>query len=338
MPPEISVIVPCYNEAGTIRGLLDAIRNQTLPHDRLEVVVADGGSTDRTREKISEFIQEHPQLDVSLVENPARAIPAALNVAIKHARGEILVRLDAHSEPAPDYLERCIETLDRTEAANVGGVWEIRPGKGTWISKSIAAAAAHPLGAGDARYRVSGEEGPVDTVPFGAYQRAWIKRVGSFNEQLLTNEDYEYNVRIREAGGVVWFSPSIRSIYYARDTLPELARQYARYGFWKARMLRIHPGSVRWRQVLPPIFALVTVLLALASPSWSLARLFLAVQWGAYAIVLLLGGLLEAIRSRAVSMFAGLPLALATMHLTWGSAFWWGLLTGIGKEQSDRKS
>ena len=132
-----------------------------------------------------------------------------------------------------------------TEAANVGGVWDIRPGGEGWVARSIAAAVAHRLGAGDAGYRAGARAGEVDTVPFGAFDRRWLERVGAFNEELLTNEDYEYNYRLRQAGGMIWLDPSIRCVYFARPTLSALARQYWRYGFWKAHMLTRYPRSLR---------------------------------------------------------------------------------------------
>ena len=329
MPPAVSIIIPCYNEARTISGLLRAISQQSHPIEEMEVIIADGGSTDGTRSAISEFASSRPGLKIHLVENPTRAIPAALNRAIIAAQADIIVRLDAHSIPRHDYVERCLETLERTGAANVGGVWEIQAGRDSWIGQSIAAAAAHPLGAGDARYRVSGVEGPADTVPFGAYRREWLERVGQFNEDLHTNEDYEYNVRIREKGGEVWFNPAIQSIYLARGSLQSLARQYARYGFWKARMLLRHPHSLRWRQALPPLFVLSSLALLISIPLVPYATAALAVKWGAYAAVLLSAALVEGVRRRSASMLGGFPLATATMHLAWGGAFWWGLLTGL---------
>jgi len=329
MPFRVSLIIPCYNEAGTIGGLLTAIGAQTFPSRDLEVVIADGQSTDGTRKAIEDFAASRPDLHLVLVDNPNRSIPAALNRAIAASQGPVVIRLDAHSVPERTYIARCLETLERTQAANVGGLWEIRPGRDTWIGRAIAAAAAHPLGAGDARYRTSGAEGPVDTVPFGAYPREWLDRVGGFNEDLLTNEDYEYNERIRRLGGVVWFDPAVRSTYFARGSLLALSRQYARYGFWKARMLLRFPGSLRLRQMLPPLFVLSTLGLLISMPFLPIAPVVLAVEWGAYAVVLLSAALVEGVRRRSASMLAGFPPAIAAMHLSWGSSFWWGLLTGL---------
>ena len=330
----VSIIVPCYNEVGTIGALLQAIVVQTAPLNELEVIIADGGSSDGTREAVRFYGESHPELRLQIVENPARTIPAALNAAIAHASGEVVIRLDAHSAPRPDYVQRCLDALARTQAANAGGLWDIRPGVDTWVGRGIAAAAAHPLGAGDARYRIHGAEGPVDTVPFGAFDRGWLEKVGSFNEGLLTNEDYEYNVRIRRAGGVVYFDPAIRSSYTARPTLRGLARQYARYGFWKARMLLRFPGSLRWRQALPPIFTLTSVILLVGAAFYEWARTSLTFAWGAYAAILLLAGLLEALQRRQGALLLSFPLAIATIHFTWGGAFWAGLVSGLGGPRS----
>jgi hypothetical protein len=158
MPLRVSLIIPCYNEASTIGGLLSAIGDQTFPSHDLEVVIADGRSTDGTRRLIEEFAANRPGLRLTLVDNPDRSIPAALNRAIAASQGPVVIRLDAHSVPERSYIERCLGTLERTQAANVGGLWEIKPSRDTWIGRAIAAAGAHPLGAGDARYRTSGAE------------------------------------------------------------------------------------------------------------------------------------------------------------------------------------
>jgi glycosyltransferase involved in cell wall biosynthesis len=326
--PRVSLIVPCYNEQAGISLLLEAIRVQKYLLDELEVVIADGISTDGTREAIQDYASQHPELNIRLIDNPQRIIPAALNVAIEAAEGHVIIRLDAHSAPKPDYVDRCLDALEETGAANVGGVWEIQPGAETWTARAIAAAASHPLGAGDARYRISGEPGPVDTVPFGAFRREWLEKVGPFNEELLTNEDYEYNVRIRKAGGVVWFDPSIRSIYFARPDLRSLARQYWRYGFWKVRMLRLYPGTLRWRQALPPIFVLSTVILAALALPFLLARLLLAVQLGAYLLITTCASVMESIRRKDMELILGFPPAIWTMHFSWGAGFLWSVLKG----------
>lgn len=333
--PRVSVIIPCLNEAATIRLVLSAILEQTYPCEDMEVLIADGNSTDGTREVIQQFQQEHPCLSIQVVDNPRRVIPAGLNAAIRAARGENIVRLDAHCIPEPNYIALCIAGLELELGDNVGGVWDIQPGGKGRIPRSIAAAAAHPFGVGDARYRYSTQPGSVDTVPFGAFRRTTLDTIGLYNENLLTNEDYELNTRLRLAGGTVWFNPAIRAVYFARRSLPALARQYFRYGYWKLRMLRLHPQTLRWRQALPPLFVLALVSLAIlaliAIPArWALSALVLL-----YLLVLLAGAVVTASRRSDPALLAGIPLAIAVMHFAWGAGFWVSLLTSLfRKDQS----
>jgi succinoglycan biosynthesis protein ExoA len=327
--PLVSVVVPCYNEQDTIGLLLDALRSQSFPLAELEVVIADGLSTDRTREAIAAYQAAHPDLTLRVVDNPRKIIPAGVNAAIRAAQGEWIVRLDAHSIPRPTYIERCLAALQAGCGQNVGGVWEIRPGGAGWLAQSIALAAAHPLGAGDARYRVGGQAQAVDTVPFGAFHRSLLERIGFFDETLLTNEDYEFNVRVRKAGGVVWMDPQISTAYFARSTLGALARQYWRYGYWKARMLRRYPETLRWRQLLPPLFVASLAGLGLLSLVWRPAGWLLAAEALAYTLALFAVGLRAAWQKRQPALAIGLPLAMGTMHLSWGSAFLWSFVTHI---------
>jgi succinoglycan biosynthesis protein ExoA len=327
MLPKVSIIVPCYNEQSTIRLLLEALGEQTYPRAEMEVIVADGLSTDGTRHAIAAFQRDVPDLRVRVVENSKRSIPSALNRAIEASRGEIIVRMDGHSKPYPDYVANCITAHQAGRGDNVGGVWEIHPGAETWIAKSIAVAAAHPLGVGDALYRHAKQAAEVDTVPFGSFRRALIERVGFFDESLLTNEDYEFNARVRKSGGKIWLDPSIRSVYFARSTLLELVRQYWRYGFWKWRMLRRYPNTLRWRQALPPLFVLSLVALLLLSVFIPFASILLVAELLLYFSIMILAGFHAALRRQSAYLTVGLPLAIFTMHLAWGSGFLWSMLT-----------
>jgi succinoglycan biosynthesis protein ExoA len=328
MPPFVSIIVPCYNEETTICQLLDSILAQTYPRAQMELVISDGLSTDRTRAVIAEFQKEHADLTVRVVENSARTIPSGLNQAIRESRGEIIVRLDAHSMPIPEYVERCVSAHESNKGDNVGGVWEIRPGADTRIAESISFAAAHPLGVGDAMYRLNAKAGAVDTVPFGSFRRTLIDRIGAFDETLLTNEDYEFNTRVRESGGTVWLNPAIRSVYFSRSTLSKLANQYWRYGFWKLKMLKRYPHTLRWRQGLPPLFVLSLVVFIVLSLFVGLARYILAAQLLIYFSALGLAGLKLAFEKRKGFLLIGLPLAIMTMHISWGAGFLWsGILS-----------
>lgn len=324
--PIVSIIVPCYNEQGTIKLLLQSIYDQTFPRQEMEVVIADGLSTDNTRQEIDHFQQTHPDLIVKVVDNPQRIIPAALNQAIEAARGDIFVRLDAHSMPYLDYVQQCVKALQANLGDSVGGLWEIEAGGENWQARSIASAAAHPLGVGDARYRLGGHAQEVDTVPFGAFHRSLIERVGNFDESLLTNEDYEFYTRIRRSGGKVWFDPAIRSKYFSRQNLSDLSRQYWRYGYWKARMLRRYPDAFRWRQ-LAGVFVISFPILAILGIWFWWARWILGLETMLYLMAIFLAGIQLALRKHDMALVLGVPLAIATMHFSWGIAFIWSMIS-----------
>ena len=321
----VSIIIPCYNEEKRIRFLLDAIFAQTYPRALMDVTISDGHSTDGTRTVIAAFQREYPDLQIQLIDNNAQTIPASLNNAMRASTGKIIIRLDAHSGPYPEYVERTVAALEANRAENVGGVWEIRPGAPTWVAHSIAVAAAHPLGVGDALYRHAKQAAYVDTVPFGGWRRTLLDKIGGYDESLLANEDYEFNTRIRLTGGRVWLDPAIRSVYFARATFGALAKQYARYGFWKWRMLKRYPGTLRWRQGLPPIFVLSLGIALLLTAFPSLAWL-LPLELFLYFGILTFFGLRAALQRREFFLIFGLPLAIAVMHLAWGGGFLWSAL------------
>jgi glycosyltransferase involved in cell wall biosynthesis len=293
----------------------------------MEIIIADAFSQDKTRERINLFLRDHNDFSLRVVDNERRVIPAALNLAIEAARGEIIIRLDAHSQPNREYVERCVQALEEGKGSNVGGVWEIRPGGIGWVAESIAVAASHPLGVGDAMYRLNPKAGAVDTVPFGAFRRELIDQIGGFDETLLTNEDYEFNTRVRQSGSVVWLDPQIRSIYFARSSFQELARQYWRYGFWKWRMLKRYTNTVRWRQALPPLFVASLIALIFLSFWFSFARWLLSLEIILYLFILIAASVRVALRDHKPFLIAGLPLSILIMHLAWGSGFLFSLIS-----------
>ena len=325
---EVSVIIPCFNEESTITLLLDAIKYQTFPIARLEVIIADALSTDQTRRKIGKFLQKNNELTVNVIDNPKRTIPAAVNLAVNAAKGEFIVRLDAHSIPNTKYIELCINALKTDIAECVGGVWDIVPGGQGWIARSIASAAAHPVGVGDAQYRFTNKPSFVDTVPFGAFRKELFIKIGGFNENLLTNEDYEFYTRIRKNHGKIWLDPAIRCTYFARKDLNALARQYWRYGFWKYRMLVNYPESLRWRQALPPLFVFLVMILLLFSIFFRFSRWVLVWFLAFYLIVLIGTSLKSCFKKSYPGLFIGMPLAMACMHFSWGAGFLYSIIRG----------
>lgn len=318
--PFVTVIMPIRNEAAYIARSLGAVLAQDYPPERMEVLVVDGMSDDGTREVISSLQVRHPRFAIRILDNPARIVPTALNLGLRHARGEIIIRVDGHCEIAPDYVRRCVEVLQETGADNVGGL-QRSIGK-TVIGRAIALATSFPFGVGNARFRYSSEPGWVDTVCLGAYRREVFARIGGFDEELVRNQDDEFNFRLTQAGGKIWLDPSIRSIYYSRASLRGLWRQYFQYGLYKVRVIQKRRGIPSWRHLVPAVFVLGLVgslFLALVTrqPLWALGVA------GPYAGANAAASLWTARHDPRALPF--LPLAFATLHLAYGLGFLWGL-------------
>lgn len=322
--PLVSVVLPMRNEEMHIAECLQTVLAQEYPMERLEVLVVDGMSNDRSREIIGEFVSRYP--NVRLLDNPQRVIPAALNIGIANAQGQIIVRVDARCRLARDYICCCIEYLRITGADNVGG--PMRAVGRNYLGQAIALATSSPFGIGNSKFHYLEDEEYVDTVYLGAYRRESFAHIGLFDETLAANEDYELNYRLRVAGSKIFCTPAIRSLYYCRDSFPELWKQYFRYGFWKAQVLRKHPRSIKVRQAVPPAFVLTLIvsgLLGLFSrPS---AYLFLSVL-STYFVSALLFSLCSA-RKKGWKYLPMLPLIFASLHFSWGSGFLWGLARAL---------
>lgn len=333
----VSIIVPCFNEENTICQLLTGVFQQTYPRNLVETIIADGLSTDNTRSKISEFKLLHPDCSITVIDNPKKTIPAGLNAAARAAKGKYIIRLDAHSVPAANYIKRCVNSLEKGLGDNVGGIWNIQPGNSGWVARSIAKAASSRLGVGDANYRLNSKSGEVDTVPFGSFKREFLMQIGGFDETLLTNEDYELNTRIRKAGGKVWLDNSIQSTYFSRSSFTGLVHQYWRYGFWKAQMIKKYPETIRWRQALPPLFVLslmASLALSLIQPMFIF--LFMTI-FCLYFFVLITFAWFIAFKERIPMLIVGIPCAITIMHTCWGSGFLIGLMINPKKmEKSDK--
>jgi succinoglycan biosynthesis protein ExoA len=325
---QVSVVIPCRNEALYVAGMLDALRAQDCAID--DVIVVDGGSVDGTMEVIREYGARHPDFPLRVVTADGANIPAAVNAGIAASRGDVIVRIDSHSRPATDYIRGVLKALDETDAAIVGGVWRISPGAPGRVAAAIARAVAHPMGAGDAAYRLSAgrehERRRVDTVPFGGFRRSHWRQIGGYNEQLLVNEDYEFNYRTRQAGGSVVLDTAIRCEYFARPSLAALARQYFRYGWWKGRMLRQHPQSIRIRQAVPALFLPVWLLLGIAAAFVPIAPPLVSALAAAYVAVLTAA----AIHAAAGNWRLVIPIAAAflTIHSAWSAGISSFFLTG----------
>jgi succinoglycan biosynthesis protein ExoA len=318
-PPMVTVVMPVRNEAAFIRRSLGAVMAQDYPRDRLEIVVVDGASEDDTAAIVRSMGGGHPGL--RLLDNPRRIQAAALNVGIRAARGDIVVRVDGHSFVAPDYVSCCVELLGAGRAENVGG--RMRPEAEGWTARGIALATSSPFGLGNSKFHFSESESFVDTVYLGAYRRRTLEELGLYDESVDVNEDYELNYRLRRAGGRILLSPRIRSTYHPRTSLRELARQYLRYGRWKAHVLRKHPGSLVWRQAVAPALVAALAASGLAALVWPSAAVLFAAIASVY-LVAAAGAALVAARGEW-RLTPAVLAAFAAVHLAWGLGVWWGL-------------
>ena len=323
--PRVSVVLPIHNEARHIEACLERLIAQDYPRERLEILLVDGRSEDGTRDVLQRVQVRHPDVDLRLLDNPQRTVSHAMNVGIQAAHGEVIVRMDGHALPTDDYVSRCVAALEHSGAANAGGVFEAKGG--TPFGEAVAVATEHPIGAGDAKYRIGGSAGDVDTVPYGAFRREVFETVGLYDESLVRNQDYELNVRIRATGERIYFDPAIRCTYTPRGTVRALWSQYFQYGWWKVETIRRHPSSLRWRQLVPPTFVAGVLALGLTAPWWPLGALAFWLAIGTYLIAVLAVSLRVA-RLRAAPMHV--LVAIVVLHGAWSSGFLLNLST-IGR-------
>lgn len=318
--PLVSVVIPMRNEEATIGSLLDGVLAQDYSAARLEVLVVDGASTDGSAAVVNAYAARDPR--VRLLSNPRRIVPTALNIAIRAAHGDVICRIDGHTRVAPDYVRIGVETLRRTGADNVGGRMDAVGGG--WFGDAVADATASRFGVGS-YFHFGTEEREVDTVYLGMWPRAVFGRVGLFDEELVRNQDDEFNYRLRKAGGRVVLNPAMRSWYQNRQDVAHLVSQYYQYGQWKVRVLQKHPKQMSWRHFVPPAFVAGMMVLAVATPWIPAAALLARVAAAAYLAVVLLAAVLASWRRGAAAVPAT-ALALICLHLSWGAGFLHGLI------------
>jgi len=321
----VSAIVPCRNERAHVDAFCRAALAQRLPEGwTLELLIADGDSDDGTSERLRELAAADSR--VRVLHNPLRIVSTGLNLALAQSAGAVVVRLDVHTEYAPDYVAECLRALRETGADNVGGPWHAEPDADAGpLQRAAAAAFQSSWVAGGARSRRLDFDGWVDTVYLGCWPRASFERYGTFDETLVRNQDDEHNLRIVRGGGRVWQSSRIRSVYRPRARLGQVARQYLQYGYWRPFVMRKHRQPAALRQLVPGLFVGLLVVTALAASigvAWPLGALL-----GAYAIALLV---LTAAVLRGSPLTpaaaARVPLVIAAYHLGYGAG---SLLGGL---------
>ncbi|MFQ5477341.1 MAG: glycosyltransferase family 2 protein [Candidatus Binatia bacterium] len=317
-PPLVSVVIPVRNEGAWIRRCLASVLAQDYPADRMEIIVVDGMSDDGSVAVLEELTRSEPLLKV--YDNPGRIVPTGLNIALRRARGEVIARVDAHTDLDPSYLSTSVKLLLDSGAENVGG--PMRCKGGGRIGDAIALAMASRFGVGS-YFHYAERAAECDTVYMGTWPRRVFERVGLFDEELVRNQDDELNYRIRKAGGRVLVFPEIRSSYQNRQSLGALARQFFEYGVWKVRVLQKHPRQMSVRHFLPPLFDLTVLGAALAALVWPAAGLLSISAVTAYAVFIAGVALVE---GRGVVGRVLLFSSLAVMHHAWALGFLWGLL------------
>jgi succinoglycan biosynthesis protein ExoA len=330
--PFVSVVMPVRNEGGFIARSVGAVLAQTYPAERYEVVVADGLSTDATRAHLAELGRAHPNLRV--IDNPGRIVSTGLNAALEVARGDIVIRVDGHCEIAPDYVERCVAHLREPGVQVVGG--PLTTVGQTETAEAIAVAMSSRFGVGNAAFRTGQLAAFVDTVAFPAFPRQLLIAAGPFDEELVRNQDDEYNYRLRKMGARMLLAPDVQSRYYSRSSFSSLARQYFQYGFWKVRVMQKHPRQMRPRQFVPPALVAMLTVLGVLSSGLPAARWALGLLVVAYLAAIVAAAAVTA-RGENRRHFVPLCFAFATLHLGYGTGFLYGLVR-FARRWGDRRT
>lgn len=312
--PSVAVVIPAKNAEKTLEIAISSVLNQKI-EEPLEICIAVAPSTDRTLQIAERIAAENN--NVTLIENPSGKTPTGLNLAIRNTQAQIIVRLDAHAGLFEDnYISKALETMKTTGAANVGGIQ--KPVGTTPFETAVGIAISSRFGAGDARFRVGGKSGAVDTVYLGVFDRNSIESIGLFDESLIRNQDAELNWRLRESGKKIWFEPELVASYKPRSTLKELAEQYFDYGRWRRHVVRVHPRSIKWRQLIPPLNTVVFFAGAILGFLWT--PLFIFPAGYAFAVFFV-----TAAKSRTAKDFIYLIIIFPTIHFSWSAGFLKGM-------------
>jgi succinoglycan biosynthesis protein ExoA len=310
----ISIIAPMWNEARHVEQLVADLAAQDFAGE-VELIVADGRSTDGSVELLRAAAQRHG-VDLRVLDNPLRWVSPGLNACIREATGDLIVRVDCHSGYPPDYLRQCARVAEETGADNVGGIF--LPRGETGVERAVGAAMDSPFG-GIHWTRHAGSQHDVDTVPYGAFRPRAFEIAGLFDETLVRNQDDEFNMRLRRAGGRIVLDPSIRIFYTPRGSFRRLFRQYFEYGLWKPAVMRKHGSVVSVRSLAPILFLLSIVVLAVFAPFSRIALLALELELEVYLLGALIFGVL-ALRAKReqLRMLPRVLAAFLTFHVAYG--------------------
>jgi len=319
----VSIIIPMRNEEDFVGKCLESFLRQPSERQDIEVLCVDGMSTDKTREIVRK-IAEHDER-VRLIDNPRKITPVAMNLGISRSYGDFIIVVSCHAEYASNYIDKCLEVINRTKADHVGGYMITVPEKNTQIGRAIAAATSSPFGVGNSMFRLGGPEREVDTVPFGMYRREVFEKIGLYDERLIRNQDIELNTRLCKAGGRIIISPEIQLTYYNRSTYKGLRQQSFNNGLWNPYTVWLTGGGLSLRHFIPMLFVLGLLGLCLGSFFWS------PVKWVLLSYILVYvssAGFFSIKHSSRTKTSAFLLLwSFVVLHIAYGLGSLWGIIT-----------
>lgn len=331
MTPTITVIIPTYNEEKYIKFCIDSVISQDYPIDSLEVLIIDGLSEDKTREVIFSYLAKHH--NIKLIDNPDRIVPIALNIGIKISKGDVIIRLDGHCIYPKNYLSVLVKNLYALNADNVGGVWNTLPARNNSLCRAIAVASSHKFGVGNSKHKIGATEIiETDTVPFGCYRREIFDKIGLFDEDLIRNQDDEFNARIIKNGGKIFIIPTLVIDYIARDSINKMSKMYYQYGLFKPLVNRKlgHPATIR--QFFPPAFVIGLFIGAIFSCFSKMAMLLYICLLVIYFLIAIFFACNLAIENKDWKLIYNLPFVFLTIHLSYGFGYIFGVYKIINKK------
>ncbi len=335
--PFITVIMPIRNEADFIERAIRSILDNDYPAERMEILAVDGMSNDGTREIVARLSKTDSR--IKMLDNPGRITPAGMNIGLKAALGDLFIRVDGHVEIPRDFIAGSIRCLHEHPDAWVAGGY-IKTEANSYTGQAIASAMCSPIGVGNSRFRLGDYEGWVDTLAFGTHHRWIVDKIGYFDEELVRNQDDEFNLRIILAGGKIWMSKAIQSTYFSRGSLGKLWRQYFQYGFWRIRTLQKHKRPASFRQLVPLLFMLSLLFTGLAALFWGPLWIIPTIETALYLLGLLIGAL--DVGRKSGWQYAPLaPVVFVILHFAYGLGCLWGvvrfsILRGYGMKKPEQ--
>ena len=323
--PFVSIVMPIRNESDFIERTIRTILDNDYPEDKLEILVADGMSDDGTQNIVNEISESNP--NVKLLNNTGRIVSTGLNLALSQIKGDVFIRIDGHCEIPSDFIRKSVTTLlSQPEAWVAGGYWKTQS-KGI-VGKAVSAATQSPVGVGNARHRLGDFDGWVDTLPYGAHHKWVLDKIGFFDEQLVRNQDDEFNLRINLAGGKIWMSSQIWSIYHARSSLKKLWCQYFQYGFWRIRTIQKHKRPATIRQMVPMLFVLSLLLLTILSFLWPVSVYVLVAELVLYCLGVFYG-VMDILKQTDLKCALLGFIIFPILHFGYGLGCAWGIIRFI---------